>query len=188
MKNALIVFLLAVGCAALNKPKRLPAQESPEVIKVFLHPIRVEVLKPHIKYSQTIGLDKPVGRVHKFFELLVNDKTILDGKTFKFSEDSPDMIRSKIMEGFDVKIVAYKPTVLQSLQWKYSVAYHDDWTIYLNTKNLGMSECSIVNTLAHESTHAWGYSHGDDSPVGKKETFPYWIGDKAEELCMKGTI
>jgi hypothetical protein len=146
-------------------------------------------LTPALKYTVNVaGYDKYVSRVEKFFSLLVNDKSILDGRTFQFTTDTPDQIRSKIMGGFDVKIVSFMPKWYNALKWKYTVAYHDDWTIYLNSKKLVRSECEIVNTIAHESTHAWSYGHGDDSPWNKEASFPYWAGNKAEEMCKAGMI
>jgi hypothetical protein len=44
---------------------------------------------------------------------------------------------------------------------------------------------AMVNTALHECSHLAGYTHGDNSPVGKENSVPYWVGSKAEEVAVK---
>lgn len=199
MRNALLVLALIVGCTAIHKGpvKQVPVVDevlNPEPIAVITPNVEVTPrgqlkLVPAVKYRVAVnGYDKYIPRVEKFFNLLVNDKALLDGRKFSYTTDDVDTIRKKIMEGFDVKIVSFRPKWYTALKWKYTIAYHDDWVIYLNSQKLNRPECEIINTLAHESTHAWGYGHGDDSPWNKEASFPYWVGNKAEELCLAGLL
>lgn len=204
MKNIMFIAILAVGCAVMNRPSpRTVVEEAPkatEVLKpeplpsvsVEIEPIVVTngVLKPDLKYSAADlpAYEKYIPRVKKFFELMVNDKSILDGQVFEETTDTPDQIRSKIMGGLDIKIKGFRPKWYNELKWMYTIAYHEDWVIYINTKKTNRTDCAILNTLTHESTHGWSYSHRDDSPFGKEKTFPFWVGNKAEELCLAGKI
>jgi hypothetical protein len=201
MKNFLIVTALAIGCTMMNKPTTKQTPVATEVLKpteeITVHTPEVTItprgqikLTPALKYTVMIaGYDKYIPRVEKFFSILVNDNSVLDGRTFDYTKDSPDQIRKKILEGFDVKLVAFKPRWFDSLRWRKTIAYHEDWVIHFNSNKLvGRDDCSVINTLAHESTHAWGYGHGSDSPWNKDASFPYWVGNKAEEMCKEGLI
>lgn len=212
MKNVFFVLLLAVGCSIANKPRPVEPTPAPkptvgdvvfETMKpealphptVVLTPVEVTstgvmVLRPAVKYS-VVGLEhykKYIPRVEKFFQLLVNDKSILDGKVFDYNTDSADTIRAKIMRGFDVTIQPFTPPWYLKPKWRKTIAYHEDWTIYLHSSRLNRPDCDIIDTIAHESTHAWGYGHGDDSSVGKDLAFPYWAGELARTYCLAGKI
>jgi len=59
--------------------------------------------------------------------------------------------------------------------------------INLNTRKLGRSDASLVGTFYHEAVHMTdnadrleSYGHGNNSPAGKSNTAPYWIGNKAK--------
>jgi hypothetical protein len=61
--------------------------------------------------------------------------------------------------------------------------------IFLNTRKLNRSKGSIVSSLIHEMIHyvddknkQESYGHGDNSPVGKENTAPYWIDNLAESI------
>jgi hypothetical protein len=61
--------------------------------------------------------------------------------------------------------------------------------LYLNTRMNGTISpvARLVNTLYHECSHLAGYGHGDNSPEGKENSVPYFIGDVAEQFvaeCM----
>lgn len=187
MRKLMLMALLFVGCAVITQPKR-PAP----LPRLELEPVSYQIVKTPVAVKYTVigltGYEKHIPRVKKYFELLVNDKTILDSHKFQYNTDSADTIREKIARGFDVKVQAFTPNLFNAAKWWNTIAYHDDWTIYINTKKMRRPDCAVINTIAHESTHAWGYGHGSDSPIGKSESFPYWAGNNAEELCLAGKI
>ena len=64
--------------------------------------------------------------------------------------------------------------------------------VFLNTRKLNRSTPSIVGTIVHEAVHAADavsdvdFSHGDNSPRGKQNTAPYWIGNLAVAMAKGG--
>lgn len=54
-------------------------------------------------------------------------------------------------------------------------------TLFLNVRRNPRALPAMVNTLAHESLHLAGYSHGDNSPVGKEESVNYKVGSISEK-------
>jgi prolyl-tRNA editing enzyme YbaK/EbsC (Cys-tRNA(Pro) deacylase) len=69
-----------------------------------------------------------------------------------------------------------------------TIAFHKGGKAYFNKHKLERKKCSMVNTLVHEYMHFIGYSHGDNSPVGKENSVPYYFGNRAQELCEAGVI
>ena len=63
--------------------------------------------------------------------------------------------------------------------------------IYLNSRKLNRSHASITASLIHELIHfldtktGFYFGHGNNSPVGKENTIPYWVDNLAEEM-IKG--
>ena len=54
--------------------------------------------------------------------------------------------------------------------------------IFINLRKIQQRSVEdYVNTITHEVTHILGYSHGSNSPKGKENSVPYWLGNKAEE-------
>lgn len=65
-------------------------------------------------------------------------------------------------------------------------------TIYLNQWRINRSIPDFCNIFMHQVVHAvnaenpqYEFGHGDNSPVGKENTAPYWIGSLAERM-IKG--
>lgn len=61
--------------------------------------------------------------------------------------------------------------------------------IFLNNRKLNRSKGSIVSSLIHEMIHFLddknkqeSYGHGDNSPIGKEATAPYFIDNIAESI------
>lgn len=57
----------------------------------------------------------------------------------------------------------------------------DKDTVYLNTRRNPRDMKDMVNTLFHERFHLLGFSHGDNSPVGKENSVNYGAGAMAEK-------
>lgn len=61
--------------------------------------------------------------------------------------------------------------------------------ININTAKMNRSDGSIIGTLYHEAAHAVDlhdteheYGHGNNSSVGKDNTFPYKVGSMVQEI------
>lgn len=209
MKQLLLFALLLGGCAALQPPRTNPVDvatpvevesSQPEVsqptgvittLPTVVTPVEtnVNVAKATrfiLEYPQTYS--KYIPRVEKFFQLALIDPTVINRSKFDESEDTPDMIKAKIRNGFEVFITTYKPSIWKGGKWSSVVGYHSDGVIYLNTYYINRPDCEVINTLVHEPMHTLGYGHGDNSSVGKDGTVPYWMGDRAQELCEQGRI
>ena len=95
-----------------------------------------------------------------------------------------------------IRTATLEMTVLLYLGPLRVYAYDDTYNynlIHLNRLYINRNIPSLVNTMIHEMVHAVNYlnpqyrfDHGDNSPVGKENTAPYWIGNKAEEM-LSGT-
>lgn len=208
MKQFILAALILGGCAALqNPPARRPVEvltpvveSRPEVSKPVeivehVRPVvpGVEVNIPVAKATRFV-LEAPltysayIPRVEKFFQLALTDSSVLNKSKFDFSDATPDSLRESIRKGFDVTIKTYRPSIWKGGKWSSVIGYHSAGTIYLNDYYVNRSDCEVINTLVHEASHRMGYSHGSNSPDGKDGSVPYWIGDRAEELCKAGKI
>ena len=66
---------------------------------------------------------------------------------------------------------------------------------YINSRKLNRSMGSIVATIIHELIHMIdnfdnnaSYGHGDNSPVGKQYSVPYWVDNLAQSFIDKKPI
>lgn len=76
--------------------------------------------------------------------------------------------------------------------WSKAGAYdnpEEPATIYLNQWRMNRSISDLCNIFMHQVVHAvnaenpqYEFGHGDNSPVGKENTAPYWIGNLAERM------
>jgi hypothetical protein len=207
MKQLLLLAVLLGGCAALNKPQPRPVDiiASSQPVEVT-QPKEVEIAKPSQPVSTPVEVSVPVAkvtrytlvkplsysplipRVEKFFDLAVKDPTVLNRSSFTYSTATSDSIRENIKEGFDVIINTYSPSVWKGGAWSKVIGYQSKGTVFLNTKYVNRPDCEVINTIVHETMHNLGYSHGGNDPKGKGESVPYWVGDRAEQLCEEGKI
>jgi hypothetical protein len=115
---------------------------------------------------------------HADFLKAVESKTLFD-----YSEHTgADVIgrMSKITCG--IRLYSTKNPFSSAIATTYA---SDRSFLYLNTRKNPREMKYMVNTVIHECSHLAGYTHGDNSPVGKENSVPYWIGDKAEEVAVK---
>lgn len=211
MKKILLFAILLGGCAALRTPKvETPSDvttpvsvEKPTTKPEEPKPENVEPVKPTVPVVTPVELDigeakptrfileypttyaKYIPRVEKFFKLVLTDPTVFTRSKFDFSDATPDSIRERVRAGFTINITTYKPTWGR---FSKAIAYHSNGWVYLSTYFLNRPDCDIINTLVHEPMHYLGYSHGGNSPDGKDYSVPYWMGDRAQELCEAGVI
>ena len=79
--------------------------------------------------------------------------------------------------------------------WSKALAYvspKEPNVIYINSRRLNRSIASIAGSIAHETIHVLdnkytdaNFGHGNNSPKGKENTVPYWIGRRVKELILK---
>lgn len=111
---------------------------------------------------------------------------ILEKQNFDMATCDSSVI-AKDLENFSeyVCIKIYRP------RWPWSKAYgyfskSRPFDINLNSRKLNRSSDSLLGTLIHELIHMLDhqnidhyYGHGDNSPNGKQNTAPYFIGNLA---------
>ncbi len=113
---------------------------------------------------------------------------------FALSTASPAIIADLMRRSpLIFKLELFYPNVFQTfLKYRKTLAFTDGRhpnTLFLNVKKLGRSTESIVATIIHETVHAldddckeYTFGHGNNSPAGKQDTAPYWIGNLAYRL------
>lgn len=129
-------------------------------------------------------------------ELLKNDefyKAISDHPNFDLSTASPKIIADLLKKSdLEFKVEIFYPNAFQSIKYRKTFAYTDERfpnTLFLNFKKLDREIEDIAATIIHESIHAlddaeetYTFGHGNNSPKGKDNTAPYWIGNLAYQI------
>ena len=129
-------------------------------------------------------LDKFMPRANDFFRMVLFKGDIIKRKKYDFSDDELPEILRRLQEKIRLKVSTFEPNHEQMV----TIAYHKGGTAYFNELKLERSDCALINTLVHEYMHFAGYSHGDNSPIGKENSVPYYFGNRAQELCEAGVI
>jgi hypothetical protein len=129
-------------------------------------------------------LDRFMPRANDFFRMVLFKGDIVQKKEFDFTTDTLEQILQRLQDKVRLKISTFRPDEKQMV----TIAFHKGGTAYFNEHKLERTSCSMINTLVHEYMHFVGYSHGDNSPVGKENSVPYYFGNRAQELCEAGVI
>jgi hypothetical protein len=129
-------------------------------------------------------LDRSMPRANDFFRIVLFKGDIMKKKDFDFTTDSMEQILKRLEDKIRLRVSTFQPNENQMV----TVAFHQGGTAYFNEHKLERTTCSMINTLVHEYMHFVGYSHGDNSPVGKENSVPYYFGNRAQELCEAGVI
>jgi len=120
-------------------------------------------------------------------------KAISDHPNFDLSNASPKII-AELLNNSDLefKVEIFYPNAFQSIKYRKTFAYTDSRfpnTLFLNFKKLDREIEDIAATIIHESIHAlddaeenYTFGHGNNSPRGKDNTAPYWIGNLAYRM------
>lgn len=190
------VLLLVIGCSIATKGKieKLPEETSPFDDDYESVPVTgggTVYAKSSVRYNliAPTSYASALLRVQKFYEVLLNNESILKGQRFDYLKLDEKQIREKFKEDIGIiYIKTFTPQgLIQKARYKSTIAYGYKDTIYLKSDRLNRPECEVISTVAHETTHIYGFTHGGNKGYQPK-SFPYWIGDKAQELCEKGTI
>lgn len=129
-------------------------------------------------------LDAFMPRANDFFRMLLFKGDIVKRKHFDFTDDTSPQILKRLGENVSLEVGTFNPSSKQMV----TIAFHKGGKAYFNKHKLERETCSMINTLVHEYMHFVGYSHGDNSPVGKENSVPYYFGKRAQELCEAGVI
>lgn len=123
-----------------------------------------------------------VALAEHFFETELH--VILSQSKFTYTDKTPEQVFNHIAsnhQDMTATIKSWKPFN----RWTSAIATtfkNKPGEIYINMRKIGQrSVAEYVNTLVHETGHILGYSHGSNSPKGKENSLPYWLGQKAEE-------
>lgn len=120
-------------------------------------------------------------------------KAISDHPNFDLSNASPKIIAELLKKSdLEFKVEIFYPNIIQSIKHRKTFAYTDSRfpnTLFLNFKKLDREIEGIAATIIHESIHAlddaeenYTFGHGNNSPKGKHNTAPYWIGNLAYRM------
>ena len=106
---------------------------------------------------------------------------------FDFTQDTKEILLVKVEQSEGLIIAGvdiYTPL------WRFTnvIAYQQNGKIYFNRYKMKRGDCEIIATFAHEYMHRLGYAHGDNNPINKERSVPYYIGHLAKDLCLKGVI
>lgn len=112
---------------------------------------------------------------------------------FDLSTAKPSIIAELIKSsGLEFKVELFYPSGWRAIKYRNTFAYTDPNypnTLFLNLKKLDREIEDIAATIIHECIHAldqeavdYTFGHGNNSPKGKENTAPYWIGNLAYKL------
>jgi Zn-dependent peptidase ImmA (M78 family) len=126
-------------------------------------------------------------------------RKIINRETYDFSTAGRETL-IKIMFDFcaqnTVVVKTYYKRSWFGLKRSPTLAYcNDQKFMHINSANLDRSVSSIFGTVMHELGHNADYwcttetmGHGDNSSIGKDNTFTYHLGNEAKKALEKGEI
>lgn len=153
-------------------------------LKLLRRPVFQEYSRFIVDELAPKRLDESLPRANDFFRLVIFKGNIIKRERFDFTEESLETILQRLQDKSRLRVRTFEPNENQMV----TIAYHHGGTAYFNRYKLNRDDCSMINTLVHEYMHFAGYSHGDNSPVGKENSVPYYFGNRAQELCEAGVI
>ena len=119
---------------------------------------------------------------------------------FDFSNATGQIISDIIkISNLEFKVDLFYPRLFGSfMRYRKSLAYITSSypnTLFLNARKLNRALAEIAATISHESIHAlddseniYSFGHGNNSPVDKDNTEPYWIGNLAYSILTGHTV
>ena len=123
---------------------------------------------------------------------------IMSHKNFDYTNQTSISIAEAVQAFWatnDFKVKVYRPW------WRWSkaiAATNDETALNLNVYKLSSYVPDLADTIAHEFIHGANFhvnpnmyssmatfGHGDNSPFGKENSVPYYIGQKVYDLAVK---
>lgn len=180
MKIIFIILLPLITACATNKEFRpLNGTDSiPQVEADTENP--ASIFFTELKTPWVIDLADKANCVINHSEYI---SAIQSKASFDYSEQTGADVYSRMKKvTCGIRLYATKNPWSSAIATTYAT---DRQYLYLNSRKNPRPLPQMMNTVIHECSHLAGYKHGDNSPVGKENSVPYWIGDKAEKIAAK---
>jgi hypothetical protein len=104
-------------------------------------------------------------------------------ESFDYSDDNGVQVLEKLSK---VKCVASTYKTRNPFSKAIATTYATDkTTYYFNLRKNPRKMKYMVNTHIHECLHLAGYSHGDNSSIGKEKSVNYFVGSLGEKYSEK---
>jgi hypothetical protein len=177
----MILLLAITGCA--TRYKEIPTVSVPDI-----KPAPVKITREPFGFKSSLPYIAEVAKVSNC--IINNDDFVKEVEVYpKFTHTA--LAPAQVAE----RLKALAPVVVTTYQtknpWSNVIAttYSSDRVnLYFNTRKNPRDMKHMVNTSFHEALHLNGFSHGDNSPVGKGESVNYRVGLMAEKYvkeCQK---
>ena len=132
-------------------------------------------------------ITKEIYYAQKYFDSTDFEKDVLSLLKFQNSNVTPkqivELFRSETIKNLEVRIIV---SFFGRFRGKVLGKFVGGTKAYINSSNLDRSAWSIGATIVHETAHVIDgqfptarFGHGDNSAKGKRESFPYYIGNCA---------
>lgn len=179
-----LALLLLASC--YKSPTPIATEQTP--IAVF--PVETEAAKPvtpKIVYTAKSSLGY-IQKVALVANCVIQNEEFLKEvgafKKFTFTDKTPlDVMNS--LKGFSPVVISTYKTKNPFTKVIATTYASDKTTIYFNTRMNPRDMSSMINTAIHEGLHLSGYSHGDNSSIGKEDSVNYRVGTIAEKYTAK---
>jgi len=108
--------------------------------------------------------------------------------------DAPPAVIAGLMRTSALKftVETFSPRGFYRIKYRKTFAYTDSRhpnKLFLHAQKLDREIADVAATIIHEGIHAlddaenrYSFGHGDNSPSGKENTAPYWIGSRAYQI------
>lgn len=171
----LLTSFLIVSCSTKTVVKQSPSVE-PEIIEVknnqvFNYKSKLTWVSDLTKVANcTVNLDSFQQRVIKI-------------KSFDFTDaNGEQVIKSLMAKTCTIRTYKTKNPFSKAIATTYRSNAVD---LYLNLRKNPREVLRMVNTVIHECLHNAGFSHGDNSSIGKENSVNYKVGLIAQKEGVK---
>jgi len=176
----LILFLLVTSCTSIvSSPSKIALESLAPDLSIPVAPRKV--------FSSSSDTEWLKLAINKANCVLNNQDFIAEVEAFKdytFTDKSSPQVANAIKELKPIKVALYKTK--NPFSKAIATTYASDReTVYINTRRNPRAMPDMVNTIIHEGLHLAGFSHGDNSPVGKENSVNYKVGSIAEKYVEK---
>ena len=187
MKPILLLLILA-SCSTFTPT--IPETDTGTTLPVETPPIVLIPEAPHsvrIVFSTNSGLQYMKDLVG-VANCVINNISFLDEveafPKYTYTDKTSKEVSASLRNSIPTVFTTYRSK--NPFSRAIATTFTGDDVIYFNTRKNPRSVPEMINTLIHENLHLNGWSHGDNSPIGKGDSVNYRVGSMAEkytELC-----